>query len=479
MTLESILLLLVGLLAGAIAVFFVLNHKIQGKVEEIRTLTSEVAAKSTENTLLGTKINEERERHENELTDERQRMDDFLQQHIEAWEKDKNEIVSRYEKEREELKSQHQQEKADEKERYETRLREQITLMEERMTNATQQLLDKRSEELDRSNSKQMDTILTPLKETMEQMRNAINDTNIKNAESSSKLEEQIRLLMENTRNIGEEANKLSKALHSQTKVQGNFGEMVLTELLQRFGFREGVEYDVQQTVRDSSGNAVINDDTHGRMITDAVIHFPDDKDVIIDSKVSLTAFTDYVNADSDEEKERCLKEHLKSVRNQVGILAKKNYSGYGSDEKQTLDFMIMFVPIESALSLALANDPTLWRDAFDKKVFISGEQNLFAVLKLVQMAWTQKRQDENLKQVFKLAETFIDRMGDFTERFDSIGKELKSAQKAFDNAKNKLVDGQQSLIKPAQEMVKIGAKTSAKHPLPQSNSDSDTLSLE
>jgi len=451
MTTETILLFIVGLLAGAMAVFFIFNAKIKGKTEELRTLSSSLASKETENKMLHDKIEEEKQRR----IEEHDEMTAQIRQKEEEWEQERQTMIDYYENERTQAF-----------ERHTAQMREQMELIEEKMSNTTQELLKQRSEELGESNNKQMNTIVAPLRESLEAMRKAITESDIKTAENNSALREQIKHLLESTHNIGEEADKLSRALRSNTKVQGNFGEMILTQLLQRFGFREGVEYDVQKVIRTADGQAAQNEHTKGKMITDAVIHFPDDKDVIIDSKVSLTAFTDYINAQTEEEKTRFLSEHIKSVKAHVKELAQKDYSTYLNETRQSLDFVIMFVPVESALVLALSNEPNLWREAFDKKVFITGEQNLFAVLKMVQMSWRQKQQSDNEKKVFRLAETFIDRVGDFSERFNIIGQKLEDAEQAFKKAKDKLETGRQSLIKPAQEMVRLGAKISPNHPL-------------
>jgi len=364
----SILLLIIGLLVGAIGAYLFLNGKSSSMAEENWRLSNIIASKNTETELLSKRIDDIRS--ENALA--------------------KAEAEARYERE-----------KVEESQRRDRQLKEQLTLVEERMTNATQQLLKQRSQELDENNHKQMGTIIDPLKDTMMQMRKAIDDSNIKNAENTSSLKEQIRNLLESAQNIGQEADKLTRALHSNTKVQGDFGEMILSELLEKFGFKRGVEYDVQEVLRDENGMLLKNAETGNTMRTDVILHYPDGKDVIIDSKVSLTAFVDYMNADNDSDRERLLNDHIRSIRNQVRNLSAKDYSSYVKKPHVALDYVIMFVPIESALVLALSKEPMLWREAFEKNVFITGEQNLFAVLRMIQIAWTQKHQTENQEKVF------------------------------------------------------------------------------
>jgi len=450
MSIESVLLFIIGILLGSVVIGLVLNVRLRKKGQEIILLNSDLAARTAESAHLSKRLEDELQREERDKAESKER-----------WESERREIIERYERE-----------KKEEGARHDRQLREQLDMMEQRMTNATQELLNKRSKELDETNQLQMGTIISPLKDTMEQMKKALDDSNIRNAENASSLKEQIKNLLESTKNIGQEADKLSRALHSKTKVQGNFGEMVLSELLDKFGFRRGVEYDVQETLRDDSGHALINDNTNGRMITDVILHYPDGKDVIIDSKVSLTAFTDYVNADTEEEKENFLNQHVQSIRNQVKILANKDYSSFVKKPHMSLDFVIMFVPIESALVLAMSKDTTLWREAFEKKVFITGEQNLFAVLKMIQLAWNQKNQRDNQRKVYELAETFLKRVGEFTKRFDEIGSNIEKTRSAFDEAKKKLMDGRMNVIAPAKKMVELGAKEDAKYRLPSTEDE-------
>jgi DNA recombination protein RmuC len=272
--------------------------------------------------------------------------------------------------------------------------------------------------------------------------------------------------MLQATSSLGAEAEKLSRALQTGPKVQGDFGEMKLNDLLDKFGFTKGLEYDVQYVMRDAKGKVIRNDDSNDGMRPDVVLHYPDKKDVIIDAKASLTAFIGYVNAQTDEERKAFLEEHCRSVRKHVNELADKQYNRYSMEGRETLDFVIMFVPQEAAMQLAVSADPNLWSYAFDKKVFITGEQNLFAVLRMLQITWTQQRQEENQEKVYGLANTLLDRVGDFMERFDEMGDKIQKVQNAYEHAELKL-KGNQSLLVPARKLVEMGAKENPKHPLP------------
>ena len=237
---------------------------------------------------------------------------------------------------------------------------------------------------------------------------------------------------------------------------------MKLNDLLDKFGFTKGVEYDVQYTMRDSKGNVIRNDDTNDMMRPDVVLHYPDHKDVIIDSKASLTAFINYVNAGTDDERKAYLEEHAKSVRRHVDELSVKNYGKYSMDGGTTLDFVIMFVPQEAAMQLAVSADASLWNYAFERNVIITGEQNLFSLLRLLQIAWTQQRQAENQEKVFDMASTLVDRVQLFVERFDRLDSDIDGVRKSFDDAK-KAMSGSRGFIGSARKLIDMGAKANPK----------------
>ena len=415
----EVLLFIVGLLIGAGILFIVSQKKVTQLVKDRNRLFSEVAVRNSEVGLLRT-----------QMADERQRMEEM-------------------------------QQKSDEQ------FAQRLSLVQEQLKNTTEILLRQRSEELDKTNMAQMGAILTPLREVIKEMKDSMDDNKESFARSTSALGEQLRQMMTVTNSLGSEAEKLSKALQTGPKVQGDFGEMKLRDLLDKFGFSVGLEYDVQYVMRDAKGKVIRNDDTNDSMRPDVVLHYPEEKDVIIDAKASLTAFIGYVNATTDEERSRYLEDHVKSVRKHINELADKQYYRYNMDGRQTLDFVIMFIPNEAAMQAALYKDPDLWSYAFNKKVFVTSEQNLYAVLMMLEIAWIQRRQTENQEKVFGLANLMIDRVGDFIERFEDIGDKVDKLQKSYDSAHTKLT-GNQSMLVPARKLVNMGAKENPKHPLPE-----------
>jgi len=367
--------------------------------------------------------------------------------------------------------SRHEQELKASKELLDKQLNERLLLVQEQLKTATEQLLKQRSAELDTANRSQMSSIIEPLKVVMADMKKSMDDSRESFTRSTASLGEQLKQMNATTTTLGAEAEKLSKALRTGPKVQGDFGEMKLNDLLDKFGFTKGVEYDVQYTMKDKRGNVIRNDDTDNMMRPDVVLHYPDKKDVVIDSKASLTAFINYVNAEDDETRRRSLDEHVRSMRRHVEELSSKNYGKYSMEGGTTLDFVIMFVPHEAAMQLALSADATLWSYAFDRDVLITGEQNLFALLRLLQMSWTQQRQAENQEQVFGLANTLIDRVGLFVERFERVGRNIESTNRAYEEAQ-KSMHGNQSFIVSARKLVEMGAKENTKRPLPEAGTN-------
>ena len=333
--------------------------------------------------------------------------------------------------------------------------------------NMAQQVLERSTAKLKDSNTETMTGITQPLKEAISNMQKAISENQKESAAHSASFREQMLQMMQQTQLLGEKAESLTNVLRRDNKVSGNMGEIILGDLLASQGLTEGTHYEVQTRLRDDLGRPLKHDETGKEMQPDVILHYPQGQDAIIDSKVSLVAYEKYVNAETPEEKERYLQEHIKSVRSHVNELARKDYSKYIKNGRETVDFVIMFVPFESSLQLALANDPTLWREAFEKKVFVTGEQNLLGILHMIHIAWVQNQQAENQEKVFGLAEQLLDRLGDFVQRYNDLGTKIEAVQKAYDNTNNKLVTGRQSVVQKGRELIDLGAKENANRKIP------------
>jgi len=344
---------------------------------------------------------------------------------------------------------------------------EELKRHEERFKNMAQQLLEASASKLKESNTEAMTGITQPLKDAVEKMQKAIHENQEKSAGYSASFAEQMKMMMQQTQQLGEKTESLTNVLRRDNKVSGNMGEIILGDLLASQGLTEGIHYEVQARLRDELGRPLKHDETGKEMQPDVILHYPQGQDAIVDSKVSLVAYERYVNAESPEDKERYLQEHIKSVRQHVNELARKDYSKYIKNGRDAVDFVIMFVPFESSLQLALANDPTLWREAFEKKVFVTGEQNLLGILHMIHIAWVQNQQAENQEKVFGLAEQLLDRLGDFVQRYNDLGAKLDAVNKAYDNANNKLVTGRQSVAQKGRELIDLGAKENANRKIP------------
>lgn len=338
---------------------------------------------------------------------------------------------------------------------------------------ATDELLKKRQKEFEESSVTNLGQIVNPLKETIDKMKNAMADSAKEQTEMSSAMKENIRHLMEQTKATKSSADELAKALKHGTKVQGDWGETILDELLHSQGFTKGVHYDVQATMRDAEGKTIHNA-TGGTMRPDVILHLDEQRDVIIDSKVSLTAFMDYVNAENEADRQRYLKQHVESLQKHVKELSVKDYSSYIASPKLKMDYVIMFVPHTGALWTALNEQPDLWRRAMDMNVFVADEQTLFAALRIINLTWTQIVQAQNHERVYALANEMLDRVGQFYERFQSIGVALDKAKVAYDDAGKKLEPSGQSIIQTGNKLKKLGAKQNDKHPIPEIISDGE-----
>ena len=308
---------------------------------------------------------------------------------------------------------------------------EQLRTAREQFSNLSQQLMEASASKLKEQNTETMTGITQPLKDALTNMQKAIADTQKENAAHSASFREQIQQMLQQAQQLGEKTDSLTNVLRRDNKVSGNMGEIILGDLLASQG------------------------------------HYPQGQDAIVDSKVSLVAYEKYVNAENPEEKERYLQEHIKSVRQHVNELARKDYSKYIKNGRETVDFVIMFVPFESSLQLALANDPTLWREAFEKKVFVTGEQNLLGILHMIHIAWVQNQQAENQQKLFGLAEQLLDRLGDFVQRYNDLGEKIHKVQEAYDSTNNKLITGRQSVVQKGRELVDLGAKENPNRKIP------------
>ena len=362
---------------------------------------------------------------------------------------------------------------------HEEQLQQQMQLIREQMNSASEKILKERADQLSSTNREQLASILNPLQTHIQQMREAVEKSDREQTATMQQLNASIKTSFELSRKVGERADRLALALTGENKTQGNFGELKLKQLLEDMGLEEGVQFELQETMKDADGKVLREEDGH-RMIPDAILHFPDKRDVIIDSKMSFTAFEDYHNAETDEQRQDALRRHIASVRTHVKELSSKNYARYIKDNRGRLDFVLMYVFSESALQLALSNAPTLWKEAYDKGVVIAGSQNLYMMLRVLEMTWRQVRQVENQQEIMNCANELVNRVQLFAERMDEVKKQFEKTSDAFLRVEASTAEGGQSILTSARKLLKMGASENPKRKrsLAAANADESSPTL-
>ena len=340
---------------------------------------------------------------------------------------------------------------------------DQLALIKEQMRTTSEAVLKARQEELGMKNKEQVSSIVDPLQKSLKDMEEALNKSKEQQKEALTRLDETIRLNMEKSATLGETADRLTRALTGEVKVQGNFGELKLRQLLEDLELREGEQYDTQETLRDKAGKNAKGDDGKG-LVPDFILHFPNNRHVVVDSKMSLTDYERYMNAaDDNPQKSLFLKSHIDSVRAQVKRLARKEYTKYLPEGYNRLNFAIMYIPIEGALNLALLNDTSLWREAYDQGIMILGPQTMYMNLRVLEMMWTQVRQLKNQQVMIDAANMVIQRVQDFGMRFMDVESSMNDAVKKITKLKITTSESGQSIITAAKKLLKAGARENRK----------------
>ena len=334
----------------------------------------------------------------------------------------------------------------------------QMAMIREQMQATSESVLKARQEELGERNLEQVAKIVDPINLSLKLMREALDSTKREHSDSMTRLDATIEANMRNSKELGETADRLTRALLGSVKVQGNFGELKLKQLLDDLGLEENSQYTTQQSLADRTGKSLRSADDR-RMIPDFILHFPNNRDVIVDSKVSLRAYEQYVNAESEMEREIALKQHIASVRDHVRSLASKDYSKYLDTNYTKLNFVFMYMFNEGALNLALLNDTALWRDAYDMGVLIMGPQTMYMNLRVLELMWTQSRQLHYQEKIVKEAETMIERVQLFAERFEAVEESFADTLKRFESLKILTAERGSSIITSARHIISYGVK--------------------
>ncbi|MBQ8865312.1 MAG: DNA recombination protein RmuC [Bacteroidaceae bacterium] len=432
-----LLFLFIGLAIGGTAVFYAMRSQVQATTERVASAEQQ---KQQEGDILRQQMHDQQET--------------FRQQILTLQESQQQQMREQREAVQQQFRSQ--------QEAQQQQMAQQMALLREQVSTTSERVLKERAVELSAVNSEQLSKILNPLQQNLQLMRTQTEKMQKEHDDSLRELKTAIQINMERERAMGEQTERLAQALTGQNKVQGNFGELKLTQILEQMELERGLQYDTQETMRDKDGRTITSEEGR-RMVPDAVLHFPDGRDVIIDSKMSFTAFVDYQNAEDDATRNDALRRHLASMRQHVRELAQKQYFRYAKADKGRLDFVLMYVFQESALQLALQSDTTLWKEAYDQGVVISGSQSLYMTLRVLELTWKQTRQVENQEKMMQCANTLVERVQLFAERFTKVGELLDKTRKSFDELNTVTATSGQSITTAARNLLKYGAQENKK----------------
>lgn len=336
------------------------------------------------------------------------------------------------------------------------RLREQKAEVEElnkkfslEFKNLAQEIFEEKSKKFTEQNKNNLTDLLNPLKEKISEFQKKVEDTNKQGIERNSSLSQQIKHLSDLNKQITKEAENLTKALKGDSKAQGNWGEVILERILEKSGLQKGREYETQVSVTNDEGK---------RFQPDVIVHLPDDKKIIIDAKVSLTAYERFSSQEDNDLKISELKTHIQSVKTHVKSLSEKNYQSLYDIEG--LDFVLLFIPIEPAFTLAVQNDSELFNDAYARNIVIVSPTTLIATLRTISSIWKQENQNKNALEIARQGGALYDKFQGFTEDLLSIGKHINNTQSTYQDAMKKLAEGNGNLVRKTEQLKKLGVKT-------------------
>jgi DNA recombination protein RmuC len=322
-------------------------------------------------------------------------------------------------------------------------------------------ILDNKTEKFTELNKKNLDAILEPLGKNIEEFKKTVKDTYITEAKERFSLGEKVKELAQLNQQISEEARNLTRALKSQSKTQGRWGEMILESILEKSGLRKDEEYFMEQQLLDDQGKPLRSDSEGKKMRPDAVIKYPDDRKVIIDSKVSLNAFLRFMNSTDTEEQKQELARHIQAVKEHIDELNNRGYDDYS----KSLDFVMMFIPSEPAYIAAMQGDPELWNYAYDRRILLLNPTNLITSLKLIVDLWKREYQNRNAQQIAERGAKLYDKFVGFIENLQEIGKHIDQAKEAYNDSFNQLSSGKGNLVSQATTLKNLGIKNKKEIP--------------
>ena len=331
-------------------------------------------------------------------------------------------------------------------------------------------LMEEKRESLSSANREQLNPLVQQLREQLEKVEKQLARTREDGARDNARMEQIIKEMASRTIEVGKGADALAQALRGNNKMQGNYGEVVLADILRNAGLVEGEDFHTQELIRDNSGNAIKHSESGRKLIPDVIVNLPDNRQIVVDSKVSLSAYVDWCNAEDQASKEDARRRHIESITRHVEELQGKEYHKYlKSSGVQGIDYSIMFIPNEGAFQLYLENDAALWHTAYEKGVIITGRLTLFSMLRMIMVVWRQVKQERNMEEIIRNSSILLNRVAEFNTQMENIGKALQQADAAYQSACKKMVTGKQSIAVSVRKLQELGAKADPGKRLPES----------